>query len=248
MRKIRLIGFICIIFGLSLNIFAQSQTKSFEVSDEDGVPVLIKHLPDYENARNRATFTNNVGDLRDALGERPVFDLIDFSGGTEAVTAPYDQGKLLLIEYVQPRSSIEADERFRTRLDSLSPPQPIVYRRIGNYNAFVFDAADADAANGLLDRIQYEKRVQWLGEDPYFQQKADRYFAIQASDIFISTVIAIVLGIAFAILAGIVVGLVYFRLAAQKRDGMAAFSDAGGMVRLNLDELTPEISADRLLN
>jgi hypothetical protein len=248
MQKIRLIGFICLLFGLSLNLSAQSQFKSFEVSDEDGIPVLVKHLPDYENARNRATHTNNVEDLRAALGERPVFDLIDFAGGTEAVAAAYPEGKLLIIEYVQPRSSIEADERFRARIDSLATDPPILYRRIGNYNAFVFDATDAEDGNLLLDQVQYEKRVQWLGEDPYYQQKADRFFALQASDIFISTVIAIVLGIVFGLLVGAVVGFVYFRLKDQRRQEMAAFSDAGGMVRLNLDDLTAELPSDRLLN
>lgn len=247
MLKIRLISLFCLLIGLSSIVFAQTEIKSFEVSDGDGIPVLIKHLPDWENARNRATHTNNVNDLRAALGERPVFDLIDFRGGTEAVTAPYEAGKLLIIEYLQPKASSEADNLFKERLQSVSGSQSIVYRRIGNYNAFVFDAADAQAANALLDEVKYEKRVQWLGEDPFYQQKADRYFALTASSLFISTVIAIVLGIAFALLVGAAVGYVYFRLREQKRAEMAAFSDAGGMVRLNLDELTPIETPDRLL-
>ncbi len=247
MLKIRFISLFCLLIGLSSSIFAQSEIKSFEVSDGDGIPVLIKHLPDWENARNRATHTNNVNDLRAALGERPIFDLIDFRGGTEAVTAPYEAGKLLIIEYLQPKSSSEADNLFKERLQSVSGSQSIAYRRIGNYNAFVFDAANQQAANALLDEIKYEKRVQWLGEDPFYQQKADRYFALTASSLFISTVIAIVLGIVFALFVGAAVGYVYFRLREQKRAETAAFSDAGGMVRLNLDELTPDEAPDRLL-
>lgn len=248
MQKTRFISFICILIGLCANIFAQSSTKSQEVSESDGVPVLIKHLPDWENTRNRATFTNNVGDLRSALGERPIFDLIDFAGGTEAVTAPYPAGKILIIEYATPQASIEADNQFKQRLATLSTNPPIFYRRIGNYNAFVFDAKDEMAANALLDQIKYEKTVQWLAEDPYYQQKLERYFAITTADIFLSTVVAIVTGLAVAVLTGIVVGLVFYRLREQKRSSMAAFSDAGGMIRLNLDELTPQTSPERLLS
>ena len=39
--------------------------------------------------------------------------------------------------------------------------------------------------------------------------------------------------------AGIAVGLFVFYFRKQKRASMTAFSDAGGMIRLNLDELTP---------
>lgn len=236
---------VCVLVLSVCGVFAQF--KSQEVSEEDGVPVLVKHLPDWENARNRATLTNNVNDLRGALGERAVFDLIDFRGGTEAVSAPYDAGKLLIIEYSNPQSSIEADNLFRQRLAEKPSPTLTVYRRIGNYNAFVFDAKDEAAANALLDQIKYEKVVQWLGRDPNYEKKAERFFAIRAADIFLSTVLVIVGGLALAILAGIGVGLVYFRMREQQRATMSAFSDAGGMTRLNLDELSEPISSDRLL-
>lgn len=248
MRKSQFAKFFSIVCVLFLAVGgAFAQFKSQEVSEDDGVPVLIKHLPDWENARNRATHTNNVNDLRAALGERTVFDLIDFAGGTEAVAAQYDAGKLLIIEYMNPQSSIEADTRFKQRLAEKPSNPPVVYRRIGNYNAFVFDATDELAANALLDQVKYEKVVQWLGEDPYYQQKADRFFAIRAADIFLSTVTIIVLGLSLAILTGIGVGLFYFRLRDQQRSTMNAFSDAGGMTRLNLDELSETSSSTRLL-
>lgn len=247
MRKSRFTKFLAaigVLFLLACGTFAQF--KSQEVSEEDGVPVLIKHLPDWENARNRATLTNNVDDLRKALGARPVFDLVDFRGGTEAVTAPYDAGKLLIIEYTNPQSSIEADNLFKQKLAETPPNPPVVYRRIGNYNAFVFDVADEAAANALLDQVKYEKVVQWLGKDPNYEKKAERFFAIRAADIFLSTILVIIGGLALAILTGIGVGLVYFRLREQQRSAMSAFSDAGGMTRLNLDELS-ESDSNRLL-
>lgn len=246
---VKFVVFACALFLVASGVFAQEKSaiKSQEVSDGDGVPVLLKHLPDWEKVRNGATHTNNVNDLRQALGERPVFDLIDFAGGTEAVAAPYEQGKLLVIEYNTPQSSVEADEKFNQRLAEIGQNPPIFYRRIGNYNAFVFDAADETSANALLEQVKYQKNVQWLGTDPFSFKRAERAFIETTSDLFVSTTLAIVGGLGLSVLVGIAVGFVFFYVRNQKRSSTKAFSDAGGMTRLNLDELTSPISTDRLL-
>jgi len=236
--------------GFSVNAQAGNTPpiKSREISDDDGLPVLIKHLPDWENARNRATYILNENDLRNALGNRPVFDLINFESGTEAVTAPYGQSKLLIVEYMTPQSSVDADEKIKQNLTESPQNPPIFYRRIGNYNAFVFDTEDEAAANALLEQVKYEKNIQWLGKDPFLLKRAERAFVLTTSDIFITTTLVIVGGLGFSILAGIIVGIFFFYLREQKRSTMETFSDAGGMTRLNLDGFTPQVSPDRLLN
>ncbi len=222
--------------------------KSQEVSESDGVPVLIKHLPDWENARNGAIYILNRNDLQKALGtERQPLDLIDFAGGTEAVTTEYPQGRLLIVEYGSPQASIDADTRIQQRLSEIGQNQTIVYRRIGNYNAFVFDPPDEAAANALLDQIKYEKTVQWLGRDPYSLKRAERAFIEGTSNLFLSTVTAIASGLGLSVLAGLLVGFLFYRAREQRRSNTAAFSDAGGMTRLNLDGLTQQNPADRLL-
>lgn len=248
MKKTLFINFLFLVGALlSLNFqtFSQSdklsQVKSQEVSDEDGIPVLIKHLPEWENVRNSAVLTHNVEGLRESLGERPIYDLIDFAGGTEAVTAPYPQGKLLIIEYTNPQSSTEMDVKTQARLAEIGQDRQIFYRRIGNYNAFVFDAPNETAANVLFDQIKYEKQVQWLGDDPFMMKRAERAIVGTLSEVFIATVLVIVLGIGFSVLGGLLVGFVYFRIRDQRRAGMEAFSDAGGMTRLNLDDLSEKI-------
>ena len=207
--------------------------------------MLIKHLPEWESVRARSTFARQVEDLTPALGNRPVLELIDFSGGTEAVTAPYDAGKLLIIEYSNPQSSIEADTKFTAML-SENLDGTTVYRRIGNYNAFVFEASDAGAANALLEQVKYEKTVQWLGVNP-FRINPERVFVLQASDLFLSTVVMILIGIGISIFGGLIVGYTFFLVREQRRAGMPTFSDAGGMTRLNLDGFTPEIVPKGLL-
>ena len=234
--------------GMNAQNNASSPIKSREVSDDDGIPVLIKHLPDWENARNRATYILNQNDLRNALGSRELFDLIEFESGTEAVTASYPEGRLLLIEYMTPQSSIDADQKINQHLEQSGQSQSVVYRRIGNYNVFVFDSNDAIAANALVDQIKYEKNVQWLGEDPFLLKRAERALVQGLSELFIATTLTIVGGIGISILLGIVVGIVFFRLREQKRATIQEFSDAGGMTRLNLDGLTPQTAPDRLLN
>lgn len=222
---------------------ANNVLKSQEVSEIDGVPVLIKHLPDWENIRPQTTFARTPDELKRVLGQRSVLDAIDFVAGTEAVTAPYPAGKLVIVEFSSPQGSVDADERLRS---AIAGDTTIAYRRIGNYNVLVLDAADLAAADALIDQVKYEKKIQWLGNNP-FRISAERNFVITTTDIFISTVLVIVGGIVVSIVGGLIAGFVYFQFRERRRAGMTAYTDAGGMTRLNLDGFTPDIRPDRLL-
>ncbi len=253
-KEIRSFFVICAV-GLCAAFFAapagRSQAQpppvyhSQEVSEADGIPVLIKHLPDWERVRPTTVFAKNTAELKAALGERPLLDLIDFSAGTEAVAAAYPSGKLLIVEFASPQGSLDADNKISENLAGANDGRT-AYRRIGNYNVLVFDADDPNAANALIDQVKYEKNIQWLGDNP-FRISAERAFVLTTSDIFMSTVIVIVMGIAFAIVGGLITGLVYFQLRERRRAAMSTFTDAGGITRLNLDGFTPEILPKRLL-
>lgn len=242
LRKPTIVLFLASILSLaaSAQVVGLPDYKSQAGTENGEIPVIIKHLPEWESAYPYATYAKGDRDLRRALGDRRVLDLIDFSGGTEAVSAPYDAGKLLIIEYSTPQASIEADAAFTAKLSS-DGDKTTIYRRIGNYNAFVFDAVDQAAANALLDRVKYEKAVQWLGKNPYIIS-AERAFVITSSEIFLSIFLAIVGGLGMAIIAGIIAGFSFFFIRENRRAGMPTFSDAGGMTRLNLDGFTPEIA------
>jgi len=248
-------GFAAVIFfifaiGLGVGAIAQTRNqpaKSLEVSEVDGIPVLVKHLPDWEAVRARSTFIKNVSELRSAVGQRPVLDLVDFTAGTEAVTAPYPTGRLLIIEYISPQLSIEADNNVKSFL-SQNGDGHTFYKRTGNYNIFVFDASDEASANALIGQVQYEKNIQWLGDDPFLLHKMERAFVNQTTDLFFSTVEVIALGIGLSILGGLIVGYIFFLVRERQRQTFHEFSDAGGMTRLNLDGLTPDIAPSRLLN
>ena len=225
---------VCVSIGALTGLGQQTTGKSQEISDVDGQPVLLKHLPDSEKVQSSAVFGTDKASLETAVGKNAALDVLEFPAGTEFVTAPYPQGRLLIVEYTNPQSSIEAD----TKVQQASAGSNLVYRRIGNYNTFVFGATDAVAANALLDQIKYEKTVQWLGEDPYILKKLERYMVTTSKDIMISTVLVIVGGLAASVVAGIAAGFIFFRFRDQKRTTRTAYSDAGGLTRLNLDGLS----------
>lgn len=249
MRQMKLLSFFALALFVALftvDGFAQKKPSTVDVqvvSEEDLTPSIVRNLPNWQGVKDKAVYIKNADELKKELGERPIFGSIDFTGGTEAATAPYDAGKLLIVEFSTPQAAIEADNLINQRL---SENPSAYYRKVGNYSVFVFDAADEAAANGLLDQVKYAKTVQWLGENPNILRQAERAFVQTSSEIFLSTFLAIALGVGSTILLGIGAGVLFFYLRKQKRAEMTKFSDAGGMVRLNLDDLT-EVLPDKLL-
>ena len=242
--------FVIFAIGAGYGLFAQAksqQPKSQEVSEADGIPVLVKHLPDWESVRNRAVFINTIEGLKTALPGRPVLDLVDFTAGTEAVTAPYPAGTLVIVEYTGPQLSIDADNAFKSFLAQNNDGRTF-YKRTGNYNILVFDAADEASASALIEQVKYEKNVQWLNGDPFLFHRMERAFVNQTSDLFFSTVEVIALGMLFSVVGGVIVGFIYFQFRERQRQTFSQYSDAGGMTRLNLDGFTPEISSSKLLS
>lgn len=228
--------FFAALFILFSSSYAQTP-QSLEVSEDDGLPVLIKHLPEWETVRSTTVFTKTSADLKRSVPGKPVLDAIEFTAGTEAVTAVYPSGRLLIVEFTSPQGSSDADSKVLAHL-AANPDPSTIYRRVGNYNVFVFDAVDQPAATGLIDQVKYQKSVQWLGEDPFLLQKFERYFIETSRDIFMSTVLWIVSGLGLSIVCGLIAGFVFYRIREQQKATRTAYSDAGGLTRLNLDGLS----------
>ncbi len=240
--------FLCLSLVTITSLFAQSSTtnESQNIPGESNSDILIlaRHLPNWETKKNEITFIENKKDLHNTLGEKSVFGAIDFSGDTKAVAANYDEGRLLLVEFGTPQASINADKRIKENLTENSQSPAIYYKRIGNYNVFVFDGTSQSSANTLFDQIKYQQIVRWLNGDPLIRQRAERRFIRQTSSLFIATVMIIVLGFVFAIVAGIIVGIIFYNIRKRKRATMEIYSDNGGLTRLNLDDLTPDITTE----
>ncbi|MGH9914806.1 MAG: hypothetical protein ACRD63_05900, partial [Pyrinomonadaceae bacterium] len=184
--------------------------------------------------------------------EHPALSDLDFSGGTEAVVADYPIGatnaRLVVVEYSTPQASISDDERIRTLLVNLGAtgkPLPKVYKRTGNYGVFVFGSDDKDAAEKLADTVKYEKQVRWLGDNPHDLERAQAEYGVFTASVIITTFRATALVLLFCLGMGGIFGSIVFIRRRTEIMNSEVYSDAGGMVRLNIDtitshELTPQ--------
>ena len=215
---------------------------------EDEIPVLVKHLPNWEIEQRTAAYSVDITQLHWAVPNQPVLDAISFEGGTEAVAAGYGQSKLLIVEFTTPQLSIDNDQRVWNRIAELKAkgePAPTAYRRVGNYSVFVFNAPDEKTANALVDQVKYEQVVQWLGDDPHLYERLQRYLTQTSAGVLVAVLKSSGLSLILCLAIGGLIGTMLFRH--RRAQKAAGYSDAGGSIRLNLDELTEPVKTGRLL-
>jgi len=216
---------------------------------EGEIPVLLKHLPNWEQAQQTAIYLNRFSSL-DGIAKDGVLSAVKSEGDADAVLASYDPMRLLIIEFNTPQRSVENDQRIVARIQELwklGQSAPSAYKRVGNYSVFVFDAPNDQAAKQLIDQVHYEQVVSWLGENPNILKEAQKRY-VQTT---LGVLVAVIKASGFALIAclgtgGLIGALLFTRRRAQQRT-VHAFSDAGGMLRLNLDEMTPQTDPARLL-
>jgi hypothetical protein len=233
----------------NLNDLARSLNEILDKGEGD-IPVLIKHLPAPEEAQKNAVYLNSFDDLYSLNLQQPVLEAIQSGRNADAALATYGQSKVLLIEFNTPQLATDNDQRIIARIHELwklGQPAPTAYRRVGNYSVLVFDAPDEQTAKQLINQVKYEQVVQWLGDNPNILKEAEKRYV----NTTLGVLIAVLKGSGYAAalclgIGGLIGGLLFSYRRAQQRD-VTAFSDAGGMVRLNLDELSVETNPARLL-
>ena len=229
--------------------FARLLAEPLDKGDGE-IPVLLRHLPEWEAAVQRAVYAIGLPTLQAAAGNRPVLDAISFSSGTEAVTALYGPSRLVIVELITPQLATDNDVRIVARINELragGQPVPSAYRRVGNYVVFVFDAPDEATATQLIDKIAYEQVVQWLGNNPNWLIRAEREYRQTTAGVIVAVFKASGLSLLICLAIGGIFGSIVFRRRRAQQAMSHAYSDAGGMLRLNIDEMTPEIDPSRLL-
>jgi hypothetical protein len=186
---------------------------------------------------------------------KPFADLegvINFTGGAEAVTAQYQNGdgqmSLIIIDYYTPQLAADNYARLKKYIESLSAEEKSrrLIKRPGNYVVQAVNVRDRKTAHAIVDQIKYAPRVYWEGDrfnsipyefrppDPLALEEARRTGAFLLTTFYI-----IGLMITGSVLLGVIAGgsFFYWRRYRRRQLGFEnAFSDAGGTIRLNLDD------------
>jgi len=209
------------------------------------------HLPDWEKKLNEGyVYARSMPALQNAAGNQPALDAFSFDDGTEAVTAKYEGGRLVIVEFPTPQHSVDADAAINARIAELKAagqPVPSSYKRVGNYSVFVFDAPEAAAADKLVAGVKYEKDVRWLGRNPHAEEKAVRAYTSTMGGVILTTLITTGVAILLCLGVGGLIGGAVFLHRRSRQAAQQVYTDAGGMVRLNIEDLnTPPPSANLL--
>jgi hypothetical protein len=214
------------------------------------IPVLVKHLPGWPGVPQHVRYAIDEGTLKSWFKNQSILDEVRFTGGAEAVGADYNGQQLVIVEFNTASLATDNNQRISAKLQELrnqGQAVPTTYRRVGNYGVFVFDASSEQTANQLVDQVKYQQVVQWLGENPFAYERATREFTETTLGVFVSVVKASGLALVTCFAVGGFFGAVLFSFRRAQQRSRDAYTDSDAMLRLNLDELTPESDPGRLL-
>lgn len=233
----------------SLEEFGRAVAANID-KGEGEIPALVKHLPGWENGGLRPFYAVTLSVLKSQIQNQPIFDTISFDGGAEAASAGYGPSKLLIIEFNTPQLATDNNAKVVAKMQELrsqGQPTPTAYRRVGNYAVFVFNGADETSASQLIDQVKYQQVVQWLGENPFAYEAATREFTETTLGVLVAVVKTSGLALVACLGLGGLLGAILFRVRRSQQRAREAFADSDAMLRLNLDELTPERQDSRLI-
>jgi len=222
------------------------------IGGEGELPTLPLHLPEADKIADSEKYVvgpaalarlKNFGGLKDAIG---------FGAGAEVATADYRAGggqmNLIVVEYYGPQSAAEGEARIRDHFNSLSQSEKdrLTLKRAGNYVIAMLNIQDMPAAQNIIGQIKYQKKIYWAGRkftdiplayrppDPLAVEDMTRTIKTMVRS-FYWTGIAIL----SALLLGFAAGFSLFQWKRYRRRKLGLddmFSDAGGSIRLNLDD------------
>lgn len=223
-----------------------SKALADSLQGESGfVPVLALHVPEWDRKLGEDLgYAVSLAALQERAGARPALDALSFEGGAEAVTAKYGDARLVVVEFSTPQHAFDADAAVTRRVEELraaGQPVPSSYKRVGNYSVFVFDAPDSAAAEKLVSGVKYEKDVRWLGRNPHAEENAVRAYTSKMGGVILTTLITTGLAILACLTVGGLIGGAIFFSRRAKHATQEIYSDAGGMLRLNIEDVnTPQ--------
>lgn len=217
---------------------------------EADIPVLVKHLPQWEEVQGHAVYLAGFKSLSDILPNQPILNIVKSEGDADATAAAYGSAAMVIVEFNTPQLASDNDQKIKAGIEQLrsqGQPVPSAYRRVGNYSVFVFDADGEQVANSLIDQVKYEQVVTWLGDNPNLLEQAQRDYYQTTAGVLAAVVTASGLSLLACFAIGGLFGALLFTRRRAQQQAREAYSDAGGMLRLNIDEITPKSDAPKLL-
>ena len=217
---------------------------------EGDVPILVKHVPQWEQAQTTALYLAGFKSLKGTVPNQPILEAVTSEGDADAVLTSHGNAQFLLIEFNTPQLASDNDRAITAKLDELRQqgrPVPSSYRKVGNYSVFVFNAGSEVEANNLIDQVEYAQMVTWLGNNPYLLEQAQKDYYETTAGVLVAVVKASGLSLLACLGIGGLIGAVLFNRRRAQQRAAEAYSDAGGMLRLNLDEITPQSDPAKLL-
>ncbi len=220
----------------------------------DRVSPIMSHLPKESKVTGSEKYIIGPIALRRVDGIAPLSGLIDFAGGVEIAVAEYANGegagpmKLAIIEYHTPQSATAGFQAVTEHHNALSEAEKSkrIIKRVGNYVVVATGVTDPTRAAALVDQVKYTVKVYWEGGKftsiPIEFRPTDPAALEEAAEtavVLLRTFYGIGLLLLSAIILGVFSGwtIFYWRRYKRRKLGMEnVFSDAGGSIRLNLDD------------
>ncbi|MBO0719460.1 MAG: hypothetical protein J2P41_01470 [Blastocatellia bacterium] len=213
------------------------------------LPSLPSHLPERNKIAGTEKYLVGPAALAQLKGFSGLKDVVKFAGGVEIASADYHNGDgtmgLMIIEYQTTQTAGDGLKALTKYLDSQVDKENRLLKRVGNYLVYAINVKDSTDAGNLISQVKYDYRIYWEGRrmsdvplefrapDPAVIGEANKTLMIMVRSFY--WVGALMSG---SILIGLLAGGTFFYLRRYRRRKLGLddlFSDAGGTVRLNLD-------------
>ncbi|MBS1789820.1 MAG: hypothetical protein JST85_19005 [Acidobacteria bacterium] len=247
--------------SFALDPIIQTIKDALTSSNGDLSP-LPSHLPAEGKLAGSEKYLLGPAALSNVQEFADLKETVNFSGGAEVTLAKYQTGissfSLMIVEYHTPQLATDGYTQFQTYFDKFPEQEKKqrLLKRVGNYIVITTAAQDLASAEKIVSEVKYTPVIYWEARkitdlpiafrppDPLAMEEAS-----QTANMLIRTFYWIGVMLFGAITLGIISGGIFFYWNRYRRRKLGLdemFSDAGGTVRLNLDDyLLPSLDPAR---